>query len=271
MLRRKSLMFIPIILAVFSVGCLLYSYKSTGEFVKKSIEMKGGSIISIDKHIPATSLESEIEEEFGIKVDVRNVRKAGGYAGTIIETKEINVTDLVSYLSKKYGVAPNVRTVGPMLGKAFFKQTKLAICFAFLLMSFVVFISFRVFIPCIAIMVAAALDILFALAMMSLLKIELSLATLGALLMLIGYSVDTDVLLTSRISKASDVDGEIRSTFKTGITMTLTTMSAFTTILLLSSSEVLKNLATVVIMGLIADIPNTWILNVTLLRKYLRK
>ena len=138
-------------------------------------------------------------------------------------------------------------------------------------MSFVVFVSFRVFIPCIAIILAAALDILFALAMMSILRIELSLATLGALLMLIGYSVDTDILLTSRILKASNVDEEIKSTFKTGITMTLTTMSAFIIILLLSSSEILKNLATVVIMGLIADIPNTWILNATLLRKYLKK
>ncbi len=264
-------MLIPLILAIFSAGCLLYSYKTTGEFVRKGIEMKGGSIISIDKYVPATSLENEIERKFGIDVDVRNVRKAGGYAGTIIETKETNVRELVSYLSEKYDVTPNVRTIGPMLGKAFFKQTKFAICFAFLLMSFVVFVSFRVFIPCIAIILAAALDILFALAMMSILRIELSLATLGALLMLIGYSVDTDILLTSRILKANNVDEEIKATFKTGITMTLTTMSAFTTILLLSSSEVLKNLATVVIMGLIADIPNTWILNATLLRKYLKK
>ena len=55
---------------------------------------------------------------------------------------------------------------------------------------------FRDFVPSIAVITVALSDIIIAIGGMSLFGIPLSVASVGAILMLIGYSVDTDILLT---------------------------------------------------------------------------
>ena len=81
-------------------------------------------------------------------------------------------------------------------------QVYFALAFAFLFMSITVFIIFRNLVPSLAVIAAALCDIIIAVGGMSLFGIPLSVATVGALLMLIGYSVDTDILLTTRVLKA---------------------------------------------------------------------
>jgi preprotein translocase subunit SecF len=121
-----------------------------------------------------------------------------------------------------------------------------------------------------AVIAAAIADIIETIAMMQIFGVELSMASFGALLMLIGYSIDTDILLTTRVIRKREgaLDDRIRGAFKTGMTMTLTTLAVVSAILITSTSPVLLTIASVLLFGLLADIFNTWLTNVSLIRMY---
>ena len=95
----------------------------------------------------------------------------------------------------------NVESMGSTLGEQFFKQTSQAIIIAFILMSIVIFLTFRAIIPSLFVILAAVSDIVSTIAVVDILGIKMSTAGIAALLMLIGYSVDTDILLTTKVLK----------------------------------------------------------------------
>jgi len=111
------------------------------------------------------------------------------------------------------------------------------------------------------------------LAVMGLLGIELSKGSLVALLLLIGYSVDTDILLTTRVlvKKKEPLHERIKKSMKTGLTMSITTFSAMFVLYIISSSKILDDVAAVIMIGMIADMLNTWIQNVAILKWYLER
>jgi preprotein translocase subunit SecF len=96
---------------------------------------------------------------------------------------------------------------------------------AFLAIFVYVYISNSV--PAFAVMLSAFADIVMTLAVVDLLGMRLSTAGIVAFLMIIGYSVDTDILLTTRILNRKESTNRIlKGAFVTGITMGLTSMIA---------------------------------------------
>ena len=66
--------------------------------------------------------------------------------------------------------------------------------------------------------------------------VELTFGTLAALLMLIGYSVDTDILLTTKVlGERKYLDKKIASCRATGLTMTGAAIVAFVVLYLVST------------------------------------
>jgi preprotein translocase subunit SecF len=131
-------------------------------------------------------------------------------------------------------------------------------------------------VPSIAVILAAVSDIIISIAGMSLFGIPLSLASVGAILMLIGYSVDTDILLTTRLLKRKEgtVNERALDAMKTGLTMSISAIAAMTalylvTIFIIPEAVVLSNIAAVLIIGLVADILVTWLMNLGILKWYL--
>ena len=104
--------------------------------------------------------------------------------------------------------------------------------------------------------------------------VPLSLGSLAALLMLIGYSVDTDIVLSTRVLKMNrgTVKSRMWGSMKTGLTMSSGGIAGFTLLYLISTSIVgpsaLSNIAAVMVIGLLADIPLTWMGNTVILKKY---
>jgi preprotein translocase subunit SecF len=137
-------------------------------------------------------------------------------------------------------------------------------------MSVLVFLMFRTFVPSIAVVISAFSDIVIPLALMNVLGIELSLGTVAALLMLIGYSVDSDILLNNHIIRRSG--GFYESTYRamrTGVTMTLTSLSAMAVMALVAylfGIDLLASIGLVLVLGLATDLMNTYMLNLSLLR-----
>lgn len=130
-------------------------------------------------------------------------------------------------------------------------------------------------IPSFAVILSAFADILMTLALVDILGIKMSSAGIVAFLMIIGYSVDTDILLTTRMLKRSegDVNERILGAFKTGITMTLTSLLAiiFALVVVRSFSLILAQIFTILIIGLSFDLLNTWITNVSILKWYVER
>ncbi len=128
-------------------------------------------------------------------------------------------------------------------------------------------------IPSAAVILAAVSTILFTIAVVDLMGMRISTAGIAAFLMLIGYSVDTDILLSNRVLKRDEgtVYSRITSTIKTGVTMTGTTMAASLVALIFTQSAVIREIMTIICIGLVADVLFTWIQNAGILRLWLAR
>jgi preprotein translocase subunit SecF len=102
---------------------------------------------------------------------------------------------------------------------------------------------------------------------------QLSLPVLAGTLMLIGYSVDTDIVLTTELlrSPGKEVPQRFRAAAKTGLTMSIAALAALTTMYFISGSVVIQQISGVLIIGLLCDIPSTWLTNGGILRWYLER
>ncbi len=270
--RYRMLIAVPVVMLLASAGILVYGFMQNGEWFQRSIELKGGTLITIktDRSVDVNAVENALSS-YG-DVLVRELRSFSGYSLSIEMESGVNTTLVIESL-KGIGIDAkdySVQSIGSSLGESFWQQAQMGIIIAFVLMGLIVFVIFRTFVPSIAVMLAAVSDIIVTLAVMQVAGIEMSLASFAALLMLIGYSIDTDILLTTRVLKSEEtsVPERIKSAFRTGMTMTGTTLGAVGAVMLASSSTVLFQITSVLMIGLIADIVNTWFQNATILRMY---
>lgn len=279
--RYKLLLIFPTLLIFLALVQIGVQYADTGDFVHKGISLKGGSTITITKELPfsASELESRLHQQFPqSELQVRTLSSVGEETivieSNIRSPEEVNA--LLAALRQESQLTTSdysVEIVDPALGDSFFRQALGALGVAFLLMGLAVFLYFRVLVPSLAVILAAFSDIVVTLAIFNLTGQPLSTAGIAAFLMLIGYSVDTDILLSSRVlkRKESPVMERIYGAIKTGLTMTATTLAAVLVALLLVQSDVVKQIMLIIFIGLIVDMIMTWIQNVGLLRLYLEK
>jgi preprotein translocase subunit SecF len=273
----KHLLLIPLGLLLFSLIYMGMFYSSNNDFIYKDISLTGGTSVTIYNKVDASQLEEDLSEKLE-EINIReiydfitNERKA-----IIIETKsdgDYTRKILEEYLGYELNEEnSSFEFTGSTLSESFFKQLIIAILFAFIFMAIVVFIIFRTVVPSTAVIISAFADILMTLTLVNLLGIKMSSAGVVAFLMLIGYSVDTDILLTTRILKRHEgtLNQRIFGAFKTGITMTLTSLLAiiFALVVVKSFSIVLAQIFTILAIGLCFDILNTWITNVSILKWY---
>ncbi|MEM3400215.1 MAG: hypothetical protein QXP42_05275 [Candidatus Micrarchaeia archaeon] len=168
------------------------------------------------------------------------------------------------------------KDITPSLSEFFLKTATIVIVTSFLLSALVVFLIFRSFVPSLAVIIGVFSDIITALGAMGLFGIPLTLPSFAALLMLIGYSLDTNVLLTTRVLKRSEGNARQRAyeTLKTGLTMTSTAIVSFSVLLLLSIITHIPTyyqIASVAVSGLFGDIMATWLVNAPIILSYAEK
>ncbi len=266
----KLLLIVPAILIIVALGSLALQLQDGG--LKRAIELRGGTQLSLETGADAAAVQSLLKD-----YDAQ-VRSASSITGNLLLVDvpiEKNATEIVPLLeSKGYKIGSvSVQSVSPTLGQSFFSQAQLALGIAFVLMALTIFIIFRKPLPSFYVVISAAFDIIEALAFSQLIGIELSLATFAALLLLVGYSVDTDILLTSRVMKGKEgsTAERVKGATKTGLTMSGTAIAAVAALLFATTSTVLIQIAAVLLIGLLADIVNTWFTNAVLLRMYVER
>lgn len=268
----KPLIIIPVIITLLALGIVL----SGG--LKEGIDLKGGSIAVLQLNQPVSNdqLATMVQNSTGVQASLISVTTTGTNQSTVsIAGSAANVIEVASAVN---GVASiqSFRSVGPLLSQQSLTQVYYALAFAFLFMSITVFIIFRNFVPSIAVILAALCDIIIAIGGMSIFGIPLSLASVGALLMLIGYSVDTDILLTTRVLKRREgtIVERAKDAMGTGFTMAAAAIGSMVALYLvvrffMPNAEVLDQIAAVLIIGLVADVLATWLMNLGILRWYM--
>ncbi|OIO64138.1 hypothetical protein AUJ68_07190 [Candidatus Woesearchaeota archaeon CG1_02_57_44] len=271
-------MLIPILLLIGSLVVIGVNYARTGELIAKDVSLKGGVTLTVFNapDIDVDALEVELQQHFKADATVRGLREAGTQRGLIIDSGEIDPTALSDYIEDRMGITKDDYTlemIGAALGSSFFKQALSAVIYAFLFMAIVVFAIFRSPMPSFYVVLAAVSDIVMTWATLILLGVKLSTAGIAGFLMLIGYSVDTDILLTTRVLKRKHISvfDATMGAMKTGLTMTLASMAAVIVALIVTTSDTLHQIMLILLIGLIADIINTWLQNAVLLRIYMKK
>jgi len=199
---------------------------------------------------------------------------------SLADYKEDFSKKLQETLTQKLSLGADVefqkREISATLGSASFSSTIFISILSVIMIIVIVFIAFRQFVPSAAIIQAMLFDVLAGLAGMAFLQIPLSLTTLPALLMLIGYSVDTDIMLTSRMLKGKDGNPGERATasMKTGLTMTGTTLGALLAMIVVAyfyQIDVIYQISVILFFGLIGDTISTWFMNAPILLWWVEK
>lgn len=183
-------------------------------------------------------------------------------------------------LNKIRGVVPfttySYNEEAPQVGRFFLQQIRDIIIIAFILVGITVFVIFRDPVPSVAVIFGAANDIIIALGAMGAFGIPLGVASIGGLLMLLGYSIDTDVLVAVRVLKRTEGTPTTRAmnTFKTGVTMTGAAIISFLTLFIIAYIVFIPTyieIAGVALFGLVADIATTWLGNTVFIVWHKRK
>jgi preprotein translocase subunit SecF len=284
--KYKLLFIIPIIMLVLSLAQIAFQISTTGDFINKDVSLKGGVTLTVPtkSEFSTNDLQNQIKSSFPASdISVRTIKSSGAISGFIVEadidgTVSSEVDLLLESVDKSIRgdlkeIDYSIEIIGSSLGQSFFRESLIALLIAFIFMGTVVFIYFRTFAPSIAIVLAAFSDMVVSLAVINIIGMEIGTAGIAAFLMLIGYSVDTDILLSVRVLKRKEgtVMDRIMSSMRTGMTMTLTSIVAVSVALFVTDSEVIKQIMTILLIGLGADIINTWLQNVGILRLFIEK
>ena len=271
----KKLVAIPLIILLIALAVLTYTQLSVDSPVRMGMDFKGGTWVKVGT--------DETREEVNAKFSAFPVTLVASTGVGNEKRIEFDMTGgsqeydrLIDMLNTEYGVGTyRIESISPRFGKQYQTQALWAVAIAFTLMAVVVFITFRTFVPPLAVIFSAFSDIVIAVACMDLIGMELSLGTVAALLMLIGYSVDSDILLTRNLlHKKGDLNEKLRNTMRTGITMTSTTISAIFAMFVVSfyiGIPILKDISIVLLFGLVMDLMNTWLFNAGVLRWYIER
>ena len=277
-------------LIVFSYSILLlsilflgYKYFTTGEPIERDITLKGGvSVIIYNENLNLDEIKDYLKDNVrDFSARALTDAATGKQTGLIIEAADITEEELRSLLEKKLTnvdfdnkdeYEPGLTSAG--FGESSYRGLLIALLFAFIFMSITILISFKTFIPSIAVISAALTDILAALVVIDLIGIKLSSAGIISFLLIIGYSIDTDVLLTTKLLKRRE-EGSLYERLKhamtTGLTMTMAAIAALSVGYFIAIPEELKQMFLIIVIALIFDIITTYAGNAGILIHYCKK
>ncbi|UUX93931.1 protein translocase subunit SecF [Methanoplanus endosymbiosus] len=267
----KQMVALPAGLFIISVLFLAFNLFTTGMPIEPGIDFAGGISVTVFSDDSKEDIESYFS---GYPIQSIGESINNGYYIVFQNMGDDEFRDLTDHVISGYPEA-KIDQIGETFGKTLQGQALWAILISFILMAIVVFAAFRNFVPSVAVVISALSDIVITAAIMDVAGITLSLGTTAALLMLIGYSVDSDILLTTRLLKRKGkLEEKMTGAFRTGIIMTSTTFTAVFAMFIVSAIGnvvIIRDISAVLLIGLVVDVMNTWMLNAGLLKWYMTR
>ena len=274
---NRQLLAVPLALLAVALIVIGAWVALTGAPANLGLEFVGGSELRVAA--PDGNAEQQIAAAFDADpASIREIPSDGDYVVTFaqgaVDTSG-DQTQLAALRQQAEAAGLSVESSGRVSASFGESSQSLAlggVVAAFLGMSLLVFAMFRSIAPSIAVVASAFSDVVLPLALMNLFGIQLTLGTVAALLMLIGYSVDSDILLNNHILRQSgDFYESTSRAMRTGVTMTLTSIAAMIVMAIVATVfgiGLLRDIGIILAVGLCADLMNTYLMNVSLLRWY---
>jgi len=236
-------------------------------------EKKIDELRAIGKEIEASANSIGVTDKMGEARDAKVLKSE--ITGISLEAKDKYKSNIMNALAgvTKYS-SYSVEEISPTLSNFFIgKVVNMAIISAILAIV-VIFLIFRTLVPSLAVISGAVSDITIALGAMGLFGVPLTLSSFAALMMLVGLSLDTDMMLTIKTIKRGEGTAKERaySAFSTGIAMTSTTLAGFGALFILgviTRIPAYYQIGFVGVAGLIGDLIATWCSNGVLVLWYL--
>jgi len=277
----KKILLIPIIILVFNISVLAYNYATTGSIVAMDSSLTGGVTLTFnyEKEIDYNLLKSHIIAGLGTDdVDIVLLKnqlsnKVIGYE--IMTEQGVTKERIISLIEEFIGESLEEENISfgsqsSVIGDNFIKEAGWLFSIGFILMILVSYIYFKDIVPALTIAVSTLSDVIGVLSVFNLLGVKIGVVTIGALLMIMGYSTDSDILLATNIIKKKE--GELKdrmfSALKTQLTMNIIALITFLIMYLLSSVDAIKQISLVLIIGMVFDLINTWLQNASIQRIY---
>jgi preprotein translocase subunit SecF len=260
-----------------ALGYIAYFYYQTGDIMHKDVGLTGGTILTVNSDADVAQIEKILPPGSTVR-KLSDITTGKQVAFSVETAEDINKIKPIIERYLGYNLTEensSAEFTGSTLSASFYKELRTALFLAYGLMAIVVFFLFRTFVPSIAVLQAGFTDIIVPLAILDLTGFQISGAGIASFLMLIGYSVDTDILLTNRALRKKEltINQRIWSAFLTGMTMTLTALIAITLayFVVKDISSVLSEIFLILILGLVTDIFSTWVGNAAILKWYCEK
>ena len=267
----RKLTIIPFLLFLSAVLVFVNNYRNYGYFFPKDIDLSGGTVVTVytNKTFPQAK---EKLENFGFSVrEIKKYDTKEPIAMIIEAGPEFNETYVVKLVNETFpGYKFDVRHVGPAMGESFLKSSQKAVAIGFLLMGVILAAIFRVPIVAFTVILSGFLDVFEAAAYMTLLGIKLAPHTIGALLMLMGWSVDSEVLFDTKILKRREGDPKERAlnAMKTAMTMSAAVFASLIALYFFSTAKLVKDIAMILLLGAFFDLINTWFQSLSMVLWY---
>jgi len=273
----RLLMLIPFLLIISSLIYLSMFYSSHGSLFYQDVSLSGGTVITLKGDFDSNPLKEALKSEFN-DVSFRELTDitSGKQLALIIEsTSQSEILTQAVEKNLGYNLTEensSVEFTGSTLSESFAKQLLVALLMSFVLMSIVIFVMFRSFIPSIAVIFSAFANMVLPLVLINILGIKLSIAGIAAFLMIIGYSVDTNILLTKRAITPGDkpLNSRIFGAFKTGTLMIGAALAAVLPAFFFFQGlpDTFRQIFLIMALGLFFDIINTWMMNAGIIKWY---
>jgi len=163
----------------------------------------------------------------------------------------------------------NVEETSSLLSSAFFKTLIGLVIFSFILVIISLFLIYKD-VKIASIAGRALFFNIFITFTLTNLFIPLSKYVIPAYLMIIGYGIDTNLILINHMLKEKKFELKKRFAlaFNTGIMIHLTTLTVLLIGIILANNLVFKYIFSILAVGLLIDIVDTWFLNGYLIKKF---
>lgn len=271
----KKLIIIPVIMFILAIFSIIQTVSHEGTPIYRDVTLKGGlsAIINTNSVIATSEFESALKQNFkDNSFSMSELNDQGKRVGFIVDT-DLKEEDLINFIEKyfkeTFTIGDNYSSnfISPTLSNSFFIQAIYILLISFFTMSVIIFLYFRKLVPSGAVVLSGIFDIIITIGILDYMNFKISIAGIGALLMIIGYSIDTDVLLTNRLikEKGDNYFEKAFDAFKTGTVMSSTTLIAGIAALFITNSAIIYEISLILVIGLLVDFVSTWIQNTSLL------
>ncbi len=237
------------------------------------IDFTSGTRIEIASKDVLTTQQVKTEmEKVGIdEDDIKDVRLAGqDNKNAVVRTVGVldkqEIAELKDHFKKDHGSEPNVSTVSPTVGKELAKNAMFALAIASIGIILYVSIRFewRMAVPAV---VALIHDAFFIITIFSVLRLEVDITFIAAVLTIVGYSINDTIVTFDRIREnlrfsrkiktveelENIVNISIRQTLTRSINTVLTVLITVIA-LLIFGSEAIRNFSIALFIGLICGV-----------------